>query len=249
VIATPLRISGGFAPSALDRYRARRGQRGAAVFLVILVITLLGAMGVFASRAAGLTEAAAGYDRSGEQAEYLAQYGAMLVASEINRVPSAALMLYNDQNKPQTCKSQKWFPAMAGYVPKCLPYNQEAIAGSTAVSGATAPIISPAVYTGGGSVSNPASYDPGSLGPTPLTGLFDAEAHDINEYPRPIAGSNVGTTGTKFGYYMVSVSTMAQVSPLLQNGKACGQADELTALVASRLVGRGYVILGPVPKP
>lgn len=237
------------ATPTLDRYRSRRSQRGAAVFLVILVITLLGAMGVFASRAAGLTEAAAGYDRGGEQAEYLAQYGAMLVAAEINRVPSAVLVLYNDSTKPQSCKSQKWFPALAGYVPKCLPYNAGAISAGSQQSGATAPLISLATYTGGGSLTNPSSYDPGSLGPAPLTGMFDAEAHDISEYPTPVAGSNVGTTGTKFGYYMVNVSSMAQISPQIVNLNGCMPQDELTALVASRLVGRSYVVLGPVPKP
>ena len=55
--------------------RARSDQRGAAVFIVVMVLTLLTAVGIFAVRSAAMADAAAGYDREGAQAALIAQYG------------------------------------------------------------------------------------------------------------------------------------------------------------------------------
>lgn len=53
----------------------RQAQRGAAVFMVVMVLTLLTAVGIMAVRATSLADAAAGYDREGAQASLIAQYG------------------------------------------------------------------------------------------------------------------------------------------------------------------------------
>ena len=60
-------------PSALHR-RAQRAERGAAVFIVVMVLTLLTAVGLFAVRSASLADLAAGYDREGAQAALVAEY-------------------------------------------------------------------------------------------------------------------------------------------------------------------------------
>ncbi|MES1176715.1 MAG: pilus assembly PilX N-terminal domain-containing protein [Myxococcales bacterium] len=53
----------------------RQAQRGAAVFMVVMVLTILTAIGIVAVRATSLADAAAGYDREGAQAALIAQYG------------------------------------------------------------------------------------------------------------------------------------------------------------------------------
>ena len=61
--------------------RPRSGQRGAAVFIVVMVLTLLTAVGIFAVRSAAMADAAAGYDREGAQAALVAQYGITATAA------------------------------------------------------------------------------------------------------------------------------------------------------------------------
>jgi hypothetical protein len=63
--------------------RRRRNERGAAVFIVVLVITLLTAIGVYALRNASLVDRAAGYDRVSSQTAYLSEYAARSATAEL----------------------------------------------------------------------------------------------------------------------------------------------------------------------
>jgi hypothetical protein len=65
--------------------RTRTGERGAALFVVVMVITLLTAVGLFAARSTSLVDAATGYARQAAQTVALADYGAHLVASELGQ--------------------------------------------------------------------------------------------------------------------------------------------------------------------
>jgi hypothetical protein len=65
------------------RSKIHRDERGAALFVVVMVITLLTAVGVFAARSTSLVDAATGYGRQASQTLALADYGAKLVASEL----------------------------------------------------------------------------------------------------------------------------------------------------------------------
>jgi len=62
-----------------------RSERGAALFVVVMVITLLTAVGLFAARSTSLVDAATGYARQAAQSVALADYGAQLVASELGQ--------------------------------------------------------------------------------------------------------------------------------------------------------------------
>lgn len=223
--------------------RARRKSRGAAVFLVVLVIAMLGAMGVFASRAAGLTEAAAGFERANVQTDMVVQHGMMLTAAELGLNTDAILKMYQDPTAyPTKCASGKWFPAVVGYTYPCQQFDIT----SLSLKGSTSPTaISPALFQGG-NVANPASYDPGSLGPTPLSAVVNTDLSDVGTYWRPVAGANASTFGSKFGYVMGTIGVVGRVSPKLVGGQGtCNVQDELTSLVTSQLVGRGYVLIGP----
>ena len=233
--------------SPLARLRARRHNRGAAVFLVVLVIAMLGAMGVFASRAAGLTEAAAGFERSNVQTDMLVQHGMMLTAAEVGAQSDAILAVYQAilQGKPgfsQQCSSGKWFPPVLGYNYPCQQFDLSTLS----MVGSTSPPVSPATVAMAGTTTNPANYNAGSLGQTPLSAFVNADLSDIGSYWRPVAGTNVSTFGAKFGYVMGTVGVVGRVSPLLVGTQnTCNLDDELSAMVASQLVGRGYVLIGP----
>jgi hypothetical protein len=64
---------------------ARQHERGAALFLVVMVVTVLSAIGVFAMRQASLVDVAAGYNRQGVQAGMLADFAARSTATYMSR--------------------------------------------------------------------------------------------------------------------------------------------------------------------
>jgi hypothetical protein len=82
-VTTPASTSA--AAGRLGALTARRSERGAALFLVVMVISVLSAIGVFAMRSASLVDVAAGYNRQGVQAAMLADFAARGTASYMSR--------------------------------------------------------------------------------------------------------------------------------------------------------------------
>lgn len=242
--------------SAVGRARRRSRRRGATMFVVTLVMALLTGMGVFAGRAAGLTERASGYDRLNEQTHYLLQHGVGLVMGEIARSPES----YSDPTAPQmkqACFSGQWtvgaLPVNVSY--PCVKFNTDSLAGSlTAAQSAggkpIVPPVSPALLENGGVPNGsepPTVMTPGSLGPTPLNSRIFVEFSDFNRIGRPPAGTAVGGSGTKFTYLLGTLSAWAQIGPYTPNGNVCGVTEQNNALITARETGRSYVVVGPLP--
>lgn len=80
----------GAARRLIERARRRRGQRGATVFLVVLVLTIVAAIGVFSMRSAGLVDLATGYSRQSVQATFMANYAARAAATYLESNPDLA---------------------------------------------------------------------------------------------------------------------------------------------------------------
>lgn len=71
----------------LERVRRRTRERGAAVFMVVMVLTLVSAIGVFSMRSASLVDLASGYNRQNVQATFVAEYAARAAATYLERNP------------------------------------------------------------------------------------------------------------------------------------------------------------------
>jgi hypothetical protein len=71
------------AAAVLRRHLRRRDERGAAVFMVVMVLTLITAIGVFSMRSASLVDLASGYNRQNVQAGFMAEYAARAAATYI----------------------------------------------------------------------------------------------------------------------------------------------------------------------
>ncbi|XXT22519.1 hypothetical protein WME94_13270 [Sorangium sp. So ce429] len=71
--------------ASIARSRRRSRERGAAVFIVVLVITMLTAIGLFAAHAATLSTIASGHQRRMTQTHYLAEYAMQLALAEIEQ--------------------------------------------------------------------------------------------------------------------------------------------------------------------
>lgn len=83
----------------------RNSERGAALFVVVMVITLLTAVGIFAARSTGLVDAAVGYGRQASQTSALADLGAKLVASELGQGRAQRVFQLMDPSQKQYCPS------------------------------------------------------------------------------------------------------------------------------------------------
>jgi hypothetical protein len=74
--------------------RHRQEQRGAAVFIVVMVLTLLTAVGIFAVRSASMADIAAGYDREAAQTSLVAQYATTTAATYL-ATPAGSVIISN----------------------------------------------------------------------------------------------------------------------------------------------------------
>jgi hypothetical protein len=221
-------------------HASRRNQRGAAVFVVVMVLTLLTAVGVFAIRAASLGSSAVGYERQNTQNHYVGEYGMLSVITELSTTRRSA---YVDQmTKPNSvsgtndkCWATKDLsnPGAGVFVPCYRVYAHEV----------------QNVLPNGRQLFDPSSADggtlltPGSLGPVPLDGDFVVEMTDLGPVGAPVAGTDVGGTGPRFRYLQVTLTSMGQVRP---SGDPTTCVDSSAALAGNEM-GRAFVVIGPLP--
>ena len=250
------RVSSEAGRAFVRRCRRRRRQRGATIFLVTLVMTMLVALGIFASRATSLSGRAAGYLRQGEQTHYLLQHAMALTLNEIDR----GAAIYGDANPAnpinnQTCSSTINYPGVK--IP-CAKFSTDPATGDG--SGSFGKMVEKAQTDGGttkvppistASTKDLATAVPGSLGPWPLLPGMYVEMTDKSQIDRPPAGTAVSGAGAEFQYMQATLVAWGQVGPYPVNGPtaSCSDVSEQgAALVVSREAGRGQIVFGPVPK-
>src|SRR5262249_11104737 len=84
---------------------------------------------------------------------------------------------------------------------------------------------------------------PGSFGQDAnVAGDFVVELTDKGPTGAPVAGTDVGGTGTKFGYVRVTLTSTAQIRPLVRPGVCKAGA----AAVTGQQTMRAQAVVGPV---
>jgi hypothetical protein len=221
---------------------ARAGERGAAIFVVVMALSLLTAVGVFAIRAASLAAAASGYDRQSTQNHYVGEYGLLGAVAELS---SGRRNAYVDKMSKgvEQCAAVKGVQNPTGVVP-CYHLYAADVQKAVTASFSGRPLFEPS--SGAGS-----SLSPGSLGAAPLDGDFMVEMTDPGPVGMPVAGSDIGGTGPKFRYLQVTLTSTGQVRPA--GGGACddvatgsGNVD-VKGSMAGNETGRAFVVIGPMP--
>jgi hypothetical protein len=209
--------------------RARR-RRGAAIFVVMLVTSLLSALGIFAVRSASLADLASGYNRQLVQTHYVADYAVLALASDINSDPNK-----HSQNmeKGKDCVG---FAKQAK--PSCARYSY---------SDLQAPIQS---HDKGNTILEKTTNDnPGSLGQPKvfLEGDMKIELTDKHPAWPAVQGNQLNTVGggALLGYVMVTVSAEGMVRP---KQATAGSWDTASATAAGIEQSRAHIIMGPVPQ-
>lgn len=220
--------------------RGRRAKRGAAVFVVVLVVTMLTAIGVFAARAASLTQLASGYDHQSTQNHYASEYGMLAAVTELGTPKRDAYFKAMLAGK-DTCYANSFNQADGGmYDNACYHFYLADIQKAVNASKTAYPLFEVATDAG----------VPGSLGPTPLAGDFVVEASEPGPVGRPVKGTDVGRTGgtPNFTYMQVTLTSTGRVMPET-NGVACTDpAGKAAATVAGSESARAFVVIGPLPK-
>jgi hypothetical protein len=160
------------------RIAARRGQDGAALFIVAMSLAVLASVGVFALAAASSEAKSAGYERTATQSNYLASYGVLGGAHEMV-ASKASLYLGLMMTTPDPiCLALPNVPSTASILTRACRRL-----GATELGAAwqTTPYLD--AYTG--QVPYQAGVAPGSMGPTPMQGDFFVELTDPTKYTAP----------------------------------------------------------------
>jgi hypothetical protein len=214
---------------------ARRRERGAAVFVVVMVITLLTAVGMFAARSATLVDTAAGYNRQSLQAHYLAELAVLGMATELGTTAVDAYIGQMNQGKDSCRATRHVTPLVDGAVVPCYKVYL-----SELKQRAKGQQLLDYPQTGPNSLG-PFSPDSGLA----LQGNFVVEMTEPGPAPILPAGAPAGDSGagTEFEYIQVVLTATGQVHPFTNT--AC---DERSTTVTGLESMRAHVTIGPLKK-
>jgi hypothetical protein len=217
---------------ASRQFIERSRQRGATIFVVVLVITLLMGIGSFAARSAHLATAASGSERQMVQARYVAEYGMMFATAKLSN-PAA----------------QSFLDAMAHPTATTLCNGQTAAMPGRSCYQMLATDVTTELTSGGLNICDPAAPPtPGSLGLSNTQCDFRVELTDLS--PGPVAAGNSGASSNSSGpggsnpsrfWYITGTST-GQVRIVNTGGAAL---DPTSAESTSTQTLRSRIVAGP----
>lgn len=246
-------------------------KRGTAIFVVVMVITLLTAVGIFATRSAALATTSAGYIRQSAQNHYVDELG-VLAASEEMGAPSRsdAYVRYLKGDTGFQDSGSPACPSMAGVYASSTWGDGSAGGGIQYEGGAPAPCLAldsnwfqtsilnsynaNPIFPQGSTTEAGAVSVEGAFGPAGLDGAFFLEVTELATTPTPVAGSaqtQLQGTGAGFKYYGVTVTSHGSVrryidpTTLLTLCATAGGIAEETAVVAGAETSRAALVVGP----
>ena len=220
-------------PQHLLRQRRRRTQRGAAVFVVMLVITLVAALGLFAVRSSSIANLSSGYNRQLTQVHYITDLAVAAAVADIGDNPEGVkrqmelgpkvgegeviCVAYNEVNKPT-----------------CWMRSYDDIQKTVTTRNAAGKLIEPV-----------AAGKVGSLGPVPLEADMRIELTDLHP-ALPVAGfqqAGGSEANIQQMHAYVTVSASGLVRP---EQTAVNTWNTEVASATGVELSRAHVIMGPV---
>ncbi len=217
----------------LQRRLARKSERGTTVLIVVMVTTLVTAIGVLAVKNASLIDQAVGYSRQSSQTTALAELGTTATIAEFGANKASALVAQMETS-PETCVANRTVTVNEGAT--CYRLFKGDLESST-LSMSSQPLL----------VSTVDGSETGSFGPTSSSfGDVFVEITEKGPTHRPIAGTDVGGTGTELKYARVTLTTTGQVRPLVPAGGDDNTCNDGIAAVASKKEMRARVVVGPI---
>ena len=207
----------------LARAKKRRNERGATVFVVVLVLVMLTGIGLFAAQAASIATSTTGAARVSTQSRYFAEASMNAVMAKLSRDLGSHVNFLAKQNS-KSCLGQNFDPLY----PQCSQFGRGYIENELGLN----------MFQG---------YDPqtgahGTLGRITDTNVdMMVEMNDLFRVDRPIAGFDYASAGTaNVNFMSVMLHGTGRVRQTPQGG---------TARTLSNTTFRAELIVGPVGGP
>lgn len=218
--------------------RSRSKQRGAAMFVVLMVILILSGIGTFALSNARYEVQAAGFSRYRYVSQEVAQLGGTAALAEVGGSSRASAYISRMRTPPAgvVCKANQGLIGAP-----CYHLYLTDIERSTGLM--TEKLFRPAI---------PASGVPGSLGLNNLTGGFVVQLTEPLEITKPEAGYNIqtdqGASGVSSGAQKFFDLTLTSTAVVFPDGNANGIIDYALGEGSSAVFteGRGHLVVGPI---
>jgi hypothetical protein len=207
----------------LLRIKKRREQRGATVFVVVLVLVMLTGIGMFAAQASSIATSTTGAARVSTQSRYFAESSMNAVMAKLSRDLGSHVNFLAKQNSKE-CLGQLADP----YYPQCTRFGRAYIENELGVN-----LYQP---------YNTQTGEHGSLGRVADTNVdMLVEMNDLFRVERPIAGFDYVSAGTaNVNFMSVMLHGTGRVRQAPQNG---------TARTLANTTFRAELIVGPVGGP
>jgi hypothetical protein len=211
----------------VKRVPRRARERGAAVFVVVMAITLLTAVGLFAAHSATLVDQASGHARLARQTQYIAEYGTLTATAELSTAAAPAYIKKIEEGADR-CHANDGLSHVPTR-PACHKLDLHDLNLRTVLLTNTSLIEATA-----------SNGTPGSFGANANTsGDFVVELTDIGDLNQPIAGTDIGDSAKSLKYRKVVASTTGQVR---SSAAAC--VDSITTTVGRQAM-RARLLIGP----
>ena len=155
---------------AKRRSARRRREDGAVMFIVAMTLAVLASVGIYALAAAATEVRTSGNERQNTQTHYLAQYGVMGAAREMqgSRALFTIKLMKSPTYQDQNCVSLQGVPSTSTAALACVRMGSKDLGSTSWVPNTTfVPYNSPTAYASG--------VTPGSFGTVPMTGDFFVE--------------------------------------------------------------------------
>lgn len=223
----------------------RRAQRGATVYIVLLVIAMLTGVGLFAAKSATLATRGGGFLRQMTQTHYVAEYGYQVVLQEMSTDRRSIYL--GKMSKPGEMSPDCDHDPIPGdnIVPVADPLVQNYTCFRFGYEYLESLVDRETIPDGDGLPEILVKSDPpgvvvGSLGYGELVGNMRVELTDLAPTEKPVPGMDAtGSSGVRMRFYTVSMGVAGQVRH--------DAADTETAETSvSAEYARGSMMVGPL---
>jgi len=210
--------------------RRRASRRGTAIFIVLMIVTLLTTLGLFAVRSSSLSTMSSGYYRQATQTHYIADLAITSLVGYVDdldggRAQAISLKMTNPAKMDTTCVA---FGDLDE--PSCAKVSFNDLEGSVTDENSTNELVEPL----SGSV-------PGSLGNAPIEADIAIELTDWHRSWPPLPGYDANQDN--FGHVMVTVTVNSMVRPKQVVDNVW---DTAAATAAGVETTRAHMLMGPV---
>jgi hypothetical protein len=210
--------------TALKRRRSRGSERGTALFVVVLVITLLTGVGIYAVHTSALVDRAAGQSNQAAQAAYAAELSTLVAVAHLSTI-EGGVRAKEAERALDECAANDGIDLLKVRKPACLKLNQGDLTTQTG-----APVLDTDSLSAGDAEA-------------PLNFRYEIEGTDMSSPNKPMPGMDLGASA-KLGFRKFALTSMTHVFPDGGGANVC--AGGVAPITGQHQI-RAHLIVGPIP--